>query len=109
MRNLKIRLTKYYIGLDLNLTKSSDGVKLDIQYPCAEFYSICKGSTSFTEGVNFIQIKTLNCMNFLMMFTKMVKNVLKKWEEKKKVIKEDGQKRVRNESPASLASVNGSS
>ena len=28
----KIRLTKYYIGLDLNLTKSSDGVrKLDIQ------------------------------------------------------------------------------
>ena len=60
MRNLKIRLTKYYIGLDLNLTKSSDGVrKLDIQYPCAEFYSICKGSTSFTEGVNFIQIKNV--------------------------------------------------
>ena len=109
MRNLKIRLTKYYIGLDLNLTKSSDGVrKLDIQYPCAEFYSICKGSTSFTEGVNFIQIKTLNCMNFLMMFTKMVKNVLKKGR-KEKGYQRRWAKRVRNESPASLASVNGSS
>ena len=107
----KIRLTKYYIGLDLNLTKSSDGVrKLDIQYPCAEFYSICKGSTSFTEGVNFIQIKNVKLHELSNdVYEDGEERPKKSGKKRKKVIKEDGQKRVRNESPASLASVNGSS
>ncbi|KHC75077.1 Poly(A) polymerase PAPalpha [Candida albicans SC5314] len=107
----KIRLTKYYIGLDLNLTKSSDGVrKLDIQYPCAEFYSICKGSTSFTEGVNFIQIKNVKLHELSNdVYEDGEERPKKSGKKRKKVIKEDGQKRVRNESPASSASVNGSS
>lgn len=107
----KIRLTKYYIGLDLNLTKSSDGVrKLDIQYPCAEFYSICKGSTSFTEGVNFIQIKNVKLHELSNdVYEDGEERPKKSGKKRKKVIKEDRQKRVRNESPASLASVNGSS
>ena len=107
----KIRLTKYYIGLDLNLTKSSDGVrKLDIQYPCAEFYSICKDSTSFTEGVNFIQIKNVKLHELSNdVYEDGEERPKKSGKKRKKVIKEDGQKRVRNESPASLASVNGSS
>lgn len=107
----KIRLTKYYIGLDLNLTKSSDGVrKLDIQYPCAEFYSICKGSTSFTEGVNFIQIKNVKLHDLPNdVYEDGEERPIKSGKKRKKVIKEDGQKRVRNESSASLASLNGSS
>ncbi|RLP67532.1 Poly(A) polymerase PAPalpha [Candida albicans Ca529L] len=107
----KIRLTKYYIGLDLNLTKSSDGVrKLDIQYPCAEFYSICKGSTSFTEGVNFIQIKNVKLHELSNdVYEDGEERPKKSGKKRKKVIKEDRQKRVRNESPASSASVNGSS
>ncbi|PIS55911.1 Poly(A) polymerase PAPalpha [Candidozyma auris] len=55
-----IHLTKLFIGLDVSLVREVGGVKkLDIQYPCSEFYNLCKSSPSFEEGVNFIQIKNV--------------------------------------------------
>lgn len=54
-------LTKLFIGLDLSLLKSEVGNvrKLDIQYPCSEFYNLCKGWQTFDENINFIQIKNV--------------------------------------------------
>ncbi|CAK7897047.1 poly(A) polymerase [[Candida] anglica] len=58
----QIHLTKLFIGLDINLSKSNDadGVKkLDIQYPCSEFYNFCKGWQHFDEKIHHIQIKNV--------------------------------------------------
>ncbi|QWU88880.1 hypothetical protein CA3LBN_003188 [Candidozyma haemuli] len=55
-----IYLTKLFIGLDVSLVREVGGVKkLDIQYPCSEFYNLCKSSTSYEEGKNFVQIKNV--------------------------------------------------
>lgn len=57
-----ISLTKLFIGLDINLTNQGENrqtKKLDIQYPCAEFYNICKGWPSYQEGTHHIQIKNV--------------------------------------------------
>lgn len=55
-----IHLTKLFIGLDVSLVKEVGGVKkLDIQYPCSEFYNLCKSSTLYEENKNFIQIKNV--------------------------------------------------
>lgn len=59
----QIHLTKLFIGLDIDLSKSAgqnEGVKkLDIQYPCSEFYNICKGWTLYDESIHQIQIKNV--------------------------------------------------
>ena len=59
----QIHMTKLFIGLDINVSKpngQSDGVKrLDIQYPCSEFYSLCKSWTSYSEELHQIQIKNV--------------------------------------------------
>lgn len=59
----QIHLTKLFIGLDINLSKPSnqtDGVKkLDIQYPCSEFYNLCKSWQSYDESIHQIQIKNV--------------------------------------------------
>lgn len=81
----KIRLTKYYIGLDLNLTKSSDGVRNWIySILVLSFIVYAKALHLLLKASILFRLKTLNCMNFLMMFTKMVKNVLKKVGRKEK-------------------------
>lgn len=56
-----INLTKLFIGLDINVSKSEIGGvrKLDIQYPCSEFYNLCKTWQSYDETNNFIQIKNV--------------------------------------------------
>lgn len=55
-----IYLTKLFIGLDVSLVREVGGVKkLDIQYPCSEFYNLCKSSTLYEEGKNFVQIKNV--------------------------------------------------
>lgn len=56
-----IHLTKLFIGLDVSLLKSEIGGvrKLDIQYPCSEFYNLCKSWQTFDDKVNFIQIKNV--------------------------------------------------
>lgn len=56
-------LTKMFIGLDINLNSPNESSKLtkklDIQYPCAEFYNICKGWQGFKENLHYIQIKNV--------------------------------------------------
>ncbi|CAK7898761.1 poly(A) polymerase [[Candida] anglica] len=53
---VEIHLTKLFIGLDIELGNTSEK-KLDIQYPCSEFFNICKGSPSYNESMHGIQIK----------------------------------------------------
>ncbi|CUM68287.1 uncharacterized protein PRCAT00006009001 [Priceomyces carsonii] len=54
--HIDVHVTKLYIGLDIDLHKGGEK-KLDIQYPCSEFFSICKGWQSYDEKVHSIQIK----------------------------------------------------
>lgn len=56
-----LNLTKLYIGLDLSITKNelSGSRKLDIQDPCSEFYSLCKGWQGFNEKMHYVQIKNV--------------------------------------------------
>lgn len=104
-----IRLTKFYIALELNLSKSSDGArKLDLQYPCTEFYNLCKGSALYDENSNFIQIKNVKLLDLSNdVYVEGEERPKKTSKKRKKNVKEDRQKRVRNEIPAPV-SVNGS-
>lgn len=97
--NKVIRLTKYYIGLELNLDKRTEGVrKLDIQQPCADFYSICKSFASYKDGITFIHIKNVKLSDlpddvYLDNETRP-KKISKK---RKKDLSGDTQKRPKNE------------
>ncbi|GEQ66923.1 hypothetical protein JCM33374_g586 [Metschnikowia sp. JCM 33374] len=51
----EVHLTKLFIGLDI----AEGQKKLDIQYPCAEFFGICKGWSSYNEQMHFVQIKNV--------------------------------------------------
>lgn len=50
-----VHLTKLYIGLSI----TEGHKKLDIQYPCSEFFNICKGWTEFSEEKNVVLIKNV--------------------------------------------------
>nr|ACS29269.1 pap1 [Meyerozyma guilliermondii] len=56
-------LTKLFVGLDIDIGKSSGHTggtkKLDIQYPCSEFYNLCKGWHSYNESIHQIFIKNV--------------------------------------------------
>lgn len=52
----EVHLTKLFIGLKVDLPKDREK-KLDIQYPCSEFFNICKSYPTFDENVHSIQIK----------------------------------------------------
>lgn len=56
-------LTKLFVGLDIDLGKPGEQVagtkKLDIQYPCSEFYNLCKGWHLYNESMNQIHIKNV--------------------------------------------------
>lgn len=54
----ELHLTKMFIGLQIDLQSSTEK-KLDIQLPCAEFFSICKSWPSFDSGKHAIQIKNV--------------------------------------------------
>lgn len=56
--HIEVNLTKWYIGLKVDLQKGSSK-KLDVQYPCAEFFSICKTWSSFDTQIHQIQIKSV--------------------------------------------------
>ncbi|KGQ85140.1 Poly(A) polymerase PAPa [Candida albicans Ca529L] len=55
---VELHMTKLFIGLKLDLSKEGEK-KLDIQYPCAEFFNICKGWQDFDSEKHFIQIKNV--------------------------------------------------
>lgn len=52
-----VHTTTLYIGLEINL----DGTdrKLDIQWPCQEFFETCKYWTQYSEDINSISIKNV--------------------------------------------------
>ncbi|KAK6458807.1 Poly(A) polymerase central domain-containing protein [Scheffersomyces xylosifermentans] len=52
----EIHLTKLFIGLKLDVLKTTNR-KLDIQLPCSEFFTICKGWQDFDINKHHIQIK----------------------------------------------------
>lgn len=60
-----IHVTRHFIGLDINLLKSEVGGvrKLDIQYPCSEFYNLCKSWPTFDSEKNYIQIKNVKLLD----------------------------------------------
>ncbi|KAI5967962.1 PAP1 [Candida margitis] len=97
--NKAIRLTKYYIGLELNLDKSTEGVrKLDIQQPCSDFYSICKSFASYKEEVNFIHIKNVKLFDLPNdVYLENETRPKKASKKRKKDVAEDTQKRAKNE------------
>ncbi|EMG46355.1 PAPALPHA Poly(A) polymerase PAPalpha [Candida maltosa Xu316] len=106
----KVRLTKYYIALELNLTKSGDGARtLDIHYPCGEFYNLCKNSTSFSEDVNFIQIKNVKLLDLPNdVYIEGEQRPKKIGKKRKRSLKEDVQKRVKNSFSNTAVPVNDS-
>nr|BAA36217.1 poly(A) polymerase isozyme [Candida albicans] len=55
---VELHMTKLFIGLKLDLSKEGEK-KLDIQYPCAEFFNICKGWQDFDSEKHFIRIKNV--------------------------------------------------
>lgn len=61
----QIHVTRLYVGLDIKIASNyGDGPKkLDIQYPCADFFGICKGWSSFNEAVHNILIKTVKLLS----------------------------------------------
>lgn len=54
----EIHLTKLFIGLKIDINKKGEK-KLDIQYPCSEFFSICKSWLDFDPAIHQIQIKNV--------------------------------------------------
>ena len=61
---VELHMTKLFIGLKLDLSKEGEK-KLDIQYPCAEFFNICKGWQDFDSEKHFIQIKNVKLYDLL--------------------------------------------
>lgn len=56
--HLQVNLTTFYIGLKVDLQKGSTK-KLDVQYPCSEFFNICKAWPTFDAKVHQIQIRSV--------------------------------------------------
>ncbi|RCK65211.1 Poly(A) polymerase PAPa [Candida viswanathii] len=61
---VELHLTKLFIGLKVDLQKDG-GKKLDIQYPCTEFFNICKGWLDFDSEKHFIQIRKVKLYDLL--------------------------------------------
>lgn len=50
---IKVSITTYYIGLELRPTSTK---KLDISWPCSEFYEICRNWNNYNEDNHSIHI-----------------------------------------------------
>ncbi|ODV65276.1 Poly(A) polymerase PAPalpha [Hyphopichia burtonii NRRL Y-1933] len=99
-----IHLTKLFIGLEINLTKPmnlADGVKkLDIQYPCSEFYNLCKGWQTYDENIHQIQIKNVKLYDLPNdVYVEGEKRPVKITKKRKKDGKTDKQKRPKSTIP----------
>lgn len=100
----QIHLTKLFIGLEINLTKPmnlADGVKkLDIQYPCSEFYNLCKGWQTYDENIHQIQIKNVKLYDLPNdVYVEGEKRPIKITKKRKKDGKTDKQKRPKSTIP----------
>lgn len=94
-----VHLTKLFIGLGINLMKTGAGTvrKLDIQYPCSEFYNLCKSWQTFDEKINFIQIKNVKLHDLPNdVYVEGESRPVKSTKKRKKDNKEDQLKRSRS-------------
>ncbi|CAD1811846.1 Poly(A) polymerase PAPalpha [Candida parapsilosis] len=93
---IEVNLTKLYIGLKLNLTKDGEK-KLDIQYPCAEFFSICKNWSEFDPSMHFIQIKNVKLYDLSSaVYIEGEQRPVKAAKRKRSLSKDVGKKKARN-------------
>ncbi|ODQ77243.1 hypothetical protein BABINDRAFT_10388 [Babjeviella inositovora NRRL Y-12698] len=53
----EVHLMKLYVGLSISISKDKNDKKLDLQQPCSEFFSICRGWVDYDDQKNSIQIK----------------------------------------------------
>lgn len=95
----KIFLTKLFVGLDINLISNLlDGAKkLDIQYPCSEFYNVCKGWAQYDEKIHQIHIKNVKLYDLPSdVYIEGEKRPAKPTKKRKKDGKDEHQKRPKS-------------
>ncbi|KAI5957793.1 PAP1 [Candida theae] len=93
---IELNLTKLYIGLRLNLIKDGEK-KLDIQYPCADFFSICKNWSEFNPDIHFIQIKNVKLSNLSSdVYIEGEQRPTKVTKRKRSLTKDEGKKKPRS-------------
>ncbi|CAI5759948.1 unnamed protein product [Candida verbasci] len=96
----ELHLTKLFIGLKLDLQKDGDK-KLDIQYPCSEFFNICKGWQDFQAEKHFIQIRNVKLYDLSNdVYIENEQRPVKPIKRKRTVSKNEGTKK-----PKSLSSI----
>lgn len=99
-----IHLTKLFIGLDISLMKTGAVRKLDIQYPCSEFYNLCKSWQTFDEKINFIQIKNVKLYDLPNdVYVEGESRPVKSTKKRKKDNNADQLKRSKNVAPSTPA------
>lgn len=99
----QIHLTKLFIGLKLDLSKKADK-KLDIQYPCSEFFNICKSWLDFDSSIHQIQIKNVKLYD--LPGDVYVEGEIRPTKVSKRKIGSDVQSEKRPKSDGSLSAVN---
>ncbi|KAG7196151.1 polynucleotide adenylyltransferase [Scheffersomyces spartinae] len=107
-----LHLTKLFIGLEINLTKTNqhDGAKkLDIQYPCSEFYNLCKGWATYDKEMHFINIKNVKLYDLPNdVYVEGEQRPVKSSKKRKGEAKISTQKRPRSTATTPIAANNGS-
>lgn len=89
----EVHLTKLFIGLDI----AEGQKKLDIQYPCAEFFGICKGWASFNENIHFVQIKNVKVYDLPDdVYVEGETRPIRPSKRKRVALKQDGSKRPKS-------------
>lgn len=54
---VEVHVTKFFVGLNVDVDKCGGDKKLDIQQPCGDFMNICKAWTEFDPKIHGINIK----------------------------------------------------
>lgn len=89
----EVHLTKLYIGLEI----AEGQKKLDIQYPCAEFFGLCKGWATYDERLHFVQIKNVKVYDLPNdVYVEGEKRPTRPSKRKKPSLGQDGVKRPRS-------------
>lgn len=93
---VELNLTKLYIGLKLNLVRDGEK-KLDIQHPCSDFFSICKGWSEFNPSIHFIQIRNVKLYDLLAdVYIEGEQRPVKVTKRKRALTKDGGKKKPRS-------------
>ncbi|CCE86969.1 Piso0_005494 [Millerozyma farinosa CBS 7064] len=94
--NIKVHLTKLFIGLEIDLNKGGEK-KLDIQYPCSEFFNICKSWQSYDEKLHSVQIKHVKLYDLPNdVYVEGERRPVKTSKRRKLAVKDDDKKRPKS-------------